>query len=61
MAIFLFKLDKLFILLVPELVVWFEPVGFTFPSEPDFVQTFVSIKSNFVIVMILPLLANPVP
>jgi hypothetical protein len=58
----MFKLDKLFMLLVPELVVWFEPVGLSsFPSEPDFVQTFLSIKSNFVVVMILPLLANPVP
>jgi hypothetical protein len=33
------KLDKLFMLLVPELVVSVEVVGgVTFPSEPDFVQ-----------------------
>jgi hypothetical protein len=40
MAILLFKLDQLFKLPVPELVVWFVAVGFftVFPSEPDFVQ-----------------------
>jgi hypothetical protein len=38
-----FQLDELFILLVPELVVWFEGGGaFIFPSKPDFVQEFLS-------------------
>jgi hypothetical protein len=55
-----FKLDQLFILLVPELVVWFEGVV-SFPNESDFVQNSLSIKSNFVIVMKVPLCANPPP
>jgi hypothetical protein len=39
MAMLLFKVDKLIILPVPELVVWYVVVGaVTFPSEPDFVQ-----------------------
>jgi hypothetical protein len=54
MATLSFKLDQLFILLVPELV-----VAVSFPSEPDFVQTFLSIKSKVVVDMIIPLLANP--
>jgi hypothetical protein len=58
MAIRSFKLDQLFTLLVPELVV----VGAAIcPSEPDFVQTFLSINSKFVIDMMVPLLANPQP
>jgi hypothetical protein len=61
MAILSLKLDKLFILLVPALVVWWEAVGVSFPSEPDFVQKTLSIKSNCVLLMILSLLANPKP
>ncbi len=50
MAIFSFKLKQLFILLVPELVVLIDAAGgITFPSEVEFVQKFLSIKSNFVI------------
>jgi hypothetical protein len=61
-AIDSFKVDQLFILLVPELVVWFEGVGAVkFPSELDFVQNYLSIKSHFVIVMNRPLRANPPP
>jgi hypothetical protein len=52
MAIFLFKLDQLFILLVPALVV-------CFPSKPDVVQTFNSINSKFVCFIIGPLSINP--
>jgi hypothetical protein len=62
-AIRSFKLDQLFILLVPELVVWFVgTVGAVrFPREPDFVQTFLSIKSKFVVDMISPLRVDPPP
>jgi hypothetical protein len=39
-----FKLDQLFILLVPELLVWFEVVNeVNFPNEPDFVQNSLSV------------------
>jgi hypothetical protein len=39
MAILSFKLNKMFILLEPALVVWFEGVGAaSFPNESDFVQ-----------------------
>jgi hypothetical protein len=56
------KLDQLFILLVPELVVWFEGGGvFIFPSEPDFVQNCLSIKPKFVIDVVGPLISNPAP
>jgi hypothetical protein len=38
-CIFSFVFKQLFMLLVPELVVWFEVVaGVRFPSESDFVQ-----------------------
>jgi hypothetical protein len=59
MAIDSFKLDQLFMLLVPELVV----VGAVMipPSEPDFVQDFLSIKSNFVACVTSPLMMNPRP
>jgi ABC-type enterochelin transport system permease subunit len=54
------KLDQLFILLVPELVVLFEGVSYiTFPNEANFVQEFLTIKSKFVFVMKCPLLFNP--
>jgi hypothetical protein len=60
MAFLLFKLDQLFILLVPDLVVGI--CGpFNCPNEPDFVQTFLSINSKFVIDMTLPLRMNPQP
>jgi hypothetical protein len=56
-----FKLDHLFIVLVPELVVWFEGVvGVRFPSEPDFVQNSLPILSNFVLFLISPLRTKPV-
>jgi hypothetical protein len=59
MAILSFKLDQFFILSVPELVVLVDVVGGIFPSESDFVQESLSINSKFVIVMIVPLRANP--
>jgi hypothetical protein len=65
MAIDSFIFEQLFILLVPKLAVWFEGVGTVgvvrFPSEPDFVQKCLPIKSNFVIPMKGPLRANPNP
>jgi hypothetical protein len=62
MAIRSFKLDQFFILMVPELVVWFEFVGsVSFPCEPDFVQNYLSIKSNSVVLMKCPLRGNPLP
>jgi hypothetical protein len=49
-------------LLVPELVIWFEGVGaVNFPSKPDFVQNSLLIESHFVIVMNDPLHASPLP
>jgi hypothetical protein len=60
MAIFLFILEKLFALLMPELIVWIEVVGaVSFRSEYKFVQNSLSINCKFVILMIAPLLANP--
>jgi hypothetical protein len=63
MAILSLKLDKLFIVLVPALVVWFEVVGdVRFPSEPDFVQISLSIKPDCAVVIKNgPLRANPKP
>jgi hypothetical protein len=63
MATLSFKIDQLFILLVPELVVGFVcGVGaIIFPSESDFVQEFLSVRSHFVIVLNAPLHANPNP
>jgi hypothetical protein len=55
MATLSFKLDQHFTLLVPELV------AVSFPSEPDFVQTVLSIKSQVVIDMTAPLRPNPLP
>jgi hypothetical protein len=61
MALLSFKLDQLFILLVPDLVV-LDVVGtFKFPVEVEFVQKFLSIKSKFVMVMKAPLYTNPPP
>jgi hypothetical protein len=51
-AIFSFELDKLFILLLPLVILHI-------PNEPDPVQTFLSIKSEFVCLMKLPLRINP--
>jgi hypothetical protein len=54
------ELDKLFMLLVPELVVLV--VGaVTFPSEANSVQNSLSIRSNFVMDMMLLLRANALP
>jgi hypothetical protein len=61
-AIDSFKLDQLFIVLVPDLVVWFEGVVVvSCPSEPDFVQHVLSIKSKFVAVVMRSLFVNPPP
>jgi hypothetical protein len=52
MANLSFIFEQLFILLVPELVVWFEGGGvFISPSEPDFVQEFLSVWLHFVVLM----------
>jgi hypothetical protein len=61
MALLSFKLDQLFILLVPELVVVDVAGTFNSPNEPDFVQNSLSVWSKFVLVMIFPLRANPHP
>jgi hypothetical protein len=58
MAMLLSKLDQLLMLLVPELVVWFAD-GVILPSESDFVQNSLSIKSKFVVLMTGPLRVNP--
>jgi hypothetical protein len=60
MALLSFKLDQLFMLLVPELVVIGVVGAFNSPHEPDFVQNSLSVWSKFVVLMIAPLLANPV-
>jgi hypothetical protein len=63
MAFVSFIFEQLFILLAPELVVWFEGsvVGVVFPSETDLVKKVLSIKSKFVFGMIFPLFINPPP
>jgi hypothetical protein len=62
MASLSFAFDQLFILLVPELVVWFEVVAaITFPREPDSVHDSLSIKPNFVVIVTRSLPANPLP
>jgi hypothetical protein len=55
MAMLLFKLDQLFLLLVPELV----NVDISFPSKPKVFQKSLLIKSNFVLVMTGPLRVDP--
>jgi hypothetical protein len=55
------KLDKLFMLLTPELVIVVVVDAFTFPSEPNFVQNYLSIKSKFVVLMFIPLVTDPPP
>jgi peptidoglycan/LPS O-acetylase OafA/YrhL len=62
MATVSFELDQLFMLLVPELVILVQGVGAViFPSEPDFVQNSLAIKSMFVVAMMFSLCANPAP
>jgi hypothetical protein len=62
MSLLLFKLDQLFIVLVPELVVLVQGVdAVIFPREPDFLQTYLSILSHFLVVMKAPLITNPLP
>jgi hypothetical protein len=48
---------------VPELVIWFEVVSrdLNFPSEPDFVQNSLSIKSKFIVDVNDLLISNPDP
>ncbi len=52
--------DQLFAVLVPELVVgvW---GAVSFSSKPNFVQAFLSIKSDCVVLMTGPLPVNPPP
>jgi hypothetical protein len=64
MALLSLKLDQLFMLLVPELVVSIlvaPELAVTVPSESNFVQNSLSIKSNFVIDMKRLLPTNPLP
>ena len=58
MTFLTFKLDQLFILLVPDLVGGGAAI---FPSESKVFQKSLSVWSNFVIGMIVPLLVNPLP
>jgi hypothetical protein len=60
MPTLLFELDKLFMLLV--LVPEFVGTPVSFPSEPDSVQRFLSIKSKVVVLDVTaPLRADPQP
>jgi hypothetical protein len=60
MARLSFKLDQLFILLMPELVL--DVAGtFNFPSKAEFVENYLSIWSKFVIFMKVPLRTDPNP
>jgi hypothetical protein len=62
LAMFLSKLNQLFMLLAPELVVWFEGVvGISFPSKPDFVKNSLSIKSHSVVDMTVPCVLTHCP
>jgi hypothetical protein len=59
-----FKLDQLFMLLVPDLAAGVDAdvaATFKFPVEVNFVQKFLSIKSKFVSVMKAPLCTDPPP
>jgi hypothetical protein len=57
MAMFPFEVNQLFMLLAPEHVVWF--VGaLSFPNEPNFVQNSLLVWSNFVALVIAPLVSN---
>jgi hypothetical protein len=51
MAILSFVFEQLFMLLMPELVV--------FPREPDLVQNCLSILSHFVLGVTVPLTCDP--
>jgi hypothetical protein len=64
MATVSFIFDQLFMLLVPELVIGITvapELAVISPSEPNFVQNTLSIKSKFVCSMTSPLTTNPVP
>jgi hypothetical protein len=61
MAIVSFKLDQLFMLLTPELVVVVLVGAVTFPSETDFIQHSLLIRSNFAVGVSCPLVHNPLP
>jgi hypothetical protein len=55
MAILSLEVSQLFTFLVPELVVWFVVVSaFTFPSEPDFIQSSLPILQHQIICMNAP-------
>jgi hypothetical protein len=56
-----FKLHQLSMLLVPELVFVVVVGTLNCPNEPDFVQKFLSIKSNDVVPMMLSMLTDPLP
>jgi hypothetical protein len=61
-AFFSFKLDQLFMLLVPKLVVDVAvAVTLNFPDEVEFVQKLLSINSKVAVDMISRLHANPHP
>jgi hypothetical protein len=59
MAIGSFKLDQILTLLVPELVV-VVVADVTFPSEANFIEKSLSIRSNFVVVVVV-VVATPLP
>jgi hypothetical protein len=61
MAIFLFEIDQLFMLLVPFLIFAGNASSnaISCPCEPDFVQKFLSIRSQFVVFIFAPLPMNP--
>jgi hypothetical protein len=59
MALHSFKLDQLFMLLVPELVLDGVCDPFNCPNKSDFVQNCLSAWSNFVVLMIAPLRGDP--
>jgi hypothetical protein len=61
MALLLFELDQLFILLVPELVVWFEAGAVIFPREAEFIENCLSINWNFVYCVSCTLRMGPHP
>jgi hypothetical protein len=62
MPILSFKLDQIFMLQVPALVVSFEAsTTVIFPNESDSVQQFLSAWFQFVLGVTLPLIGNPLP
>jgi hypothetical protein len=60
MAILSLETGQFFIVLVPILVIALV-AGFNFPNKPNFVQKFLSILSNFLFGMNVPLVTNPLP